>query len=279
MSENVIIARKYQATGKLGHGGFGTVLKGICLRSRKMVAIKLNDSDTVCTLRHEATVLHYLGTQKCTNIPLIFYYGMHKQNQSCIVMSYYSDGSLDGLRPHMSLDEKLAWWNTSLDIIEHVHRAGIVHRDIKPHHFMRDGNYEWNLIDFGLATSYLDETNSHINEAPKNHIVGSPKYVSWFVHGGRDVARRDDFLSLIYVFWELLYGEFVELEGGGKNTYKTNVTDEFNAWLRDQKEFIRLYNILKTKIKDETVNLMISLLSHAEELGFKEKPNYPIFHC
>ena len=272
----MIIAHKYQITGNVGRGRFGTVLKGIQLKTQKLVAIKMERSDIVGTLRHEATVLHYLDTQKCTNIPCIYYYGLHQPNNICIVMSYYSEGSLDALLPYLQLEDKIAWWNTALDILEHIHKAGIVHRDIKPHHFMRDHQNEWNLIDFGLATSYLNESNTHIQEVPKDHIVGSPKYVSWFVHGGKDVVRRDDFLSLIYVFWELLYGEFLGV-GGGENTYNTDVLDDFNVWLREQKEFSRFYNLLETKRNDATVDLMVSLLSHAEELDFREKPNYSLF--
>jgi serine/threonine protein kinase len=276
MGDNMIIAHKYQITGNVGRGRFGTVLKGIHLKNQKYVAIKMERSDIVGTLRHEATVLHYLDTQKCTNIPCIYYYGVHRPNNICIVMSYYSEGSLDGLMPYLQLEDKIAWWNTALDILEHIHKAGIVHRDLKPHHFMRDNHNEWNLIDFGLATSYLNESNMHIQESPKDHIVGSPKYVSWFVHGGKDVVRRDDFLSLIYVFWELLYGEFLGV-GGGENTYNTDVLDDFNVWLREQKEFSRFYNLLETKRNDATTDLMVSLLAHAEELDFREKPNYSLF--
>jgi serine/threonine protein kinase len=277
MGDNMIIAHKYQITGNVGSGRFGSVLKGFCLRSGKIVAVKMEESDGIGTLRHEATVLHYLDTQKCTNIPQIYYYGLHRPNHICMVMSYYSEGSLDGLRPHLQLEEKLAWWNTALDVLEHIHKAGIVHRDIKPQHFVRDKNNEWNLIDFGLATSFLDESNAHIRESPKDHIVGSPKYVSWFVHGGRDVVRRDDFLSLIYVFWELLYGDFIGV-GGEENKYSTDVLDEFNEKLREQKEFSRFYRLLEMKSDDAMVDLMVSLFSHAEELSFRDKPNYSLFH-
>lgn len=277
MGDNTIISHKYQVTGTVGNGRFGSVMKGICLKTQKKVAIKMEKAGTIGTIRHEATVLHYLDTQKCTNIPHVYYYGLHRTNHVCIVMSYYSEGSLDALRPNLSLDEKLAWWNTALDIIEHIHKAGIVHRDIKPHHFIRDNTNDWNLIDFGLATSYFDDAHGHMKELPKDHIVGSPKYVSWYVHGGRDVVRRDDFLSLIYVLWELVYGEFIDVNGGGENTYKTDVLDEFNAWLREQKEFSRFYRLLETKKNDEMVDLMVSLFAHAEELGFKDRPNYSIF--
>lgn len=270
----MIIAKKYKVLEKIGSGRFGAVSKGICLKSQNKVAIKMEKEET-SLLKHEATVLHYLHSQKCLNIPYLYYYGLQKPNV-CIVMSYYSQGSLDVWRQSLLLEEKIVWWNTALDILEHVHKAGIVHRDLKPQHFIRNDNHEWNLIDFGLATSYLDESQEHIKEVTKNCLLGSPNYISWFVHGGRDVVRRDDFLSLIYLFWELLYGTYLEHDSNVENKYSVEVSDDFNVWLRDKKEFSRFYDLLESK-KDNMVNFMVSLLLHAEELKFKDKPNYDIF--
>lgn len=278
MEDGVVIARKYRVQEKVGKGQFGSVLKGICLNTRKLVAIKIEErSDkTINLLKHEATVLHYLDAQKCKNIPILYYYGFQEPSVVCIVMSFYSQGSLDIWCPNMVPDDKSNWWNTALDILEHIHKAGIVHRDLKPQHFMRDEHHEWHLIDFGLATSYLDDSQEHMKEVPKDHIVGSPNYVSWYVHCGKDVVRRDDFLSLIYIFWELLYGSYL-ISGEANNTYSTDVVDRFNVLIKDQKEFSRFFHLLEMKT-DEYTSFMVSLLSHAEKLAFKEKPNYELFH-
>ena len=280
-----MISSKYQILENLGNGRFGYVSKGICRKSQKIVAIKMepvHDDTKPSLLKHEATVLHYLDTQKCKNIPHLYYYGLQKTGNMCIVMSYYEQGSLDKWRTYMEYEEKMHWWNTALDIIEHIHKAGIVHRDLKPQHFMRDNDHNWYLIDFGLATSYLNDSQEHIQEVPKDNLVGSPMYISWFVHGGRDVVRRDDFLSLIYLFWELIYGYFLLDEGKEiENKFSAEVIDDFNIWLRDRKEFRRFYDILESKSKSESnvvmVSFMVSLLSHAEELKFKDKPNYDLF--
>ena len=280
--EGTIIARKYRVLEKVGKGQFGSVSRGICLNNaQKYVAIKM-EQDEVNLLKHEATVLHYLDSQKCKNIPTLYYYGFQKPAAIvCIVMSFYSQGSLDIWRPNMDTEEKMHWWNTALDILEHIHKAGIVHRDLKPHHFMRDEHHEWHLIDFGLATSYLDDNHDHIKEVPKDQIIGSPNYVSWFVHCGRDVVRRDDFLSLVYIFWELLYGSYLSTsEEAIENKYSVDVLDEFNAWLKDQKEFGRFFRLLETKPtkNDEYISFMVSLLSHAEKLKFRDKPKYELFY-
>ena len=272
----MIIAKKYKILEHIGCGHFGSVFKGICLKPHKILAIKMERENTKHSLlKHEATVLHYLGTQKCINIPHLFYYGLEKPNMY-VIMSFFPQGSLDIWRPVLSLEEKIMWWNTALDIIEHIHKAGIVHRDLKPQHFIRNENHEWHLIDFGLATSFLDESQEHIREIPRDHIIGSPNYVSWFVHEGKDVVRRDDFLSLIYLFWELMYGSYLQPYEKSNTGISAAVLDEYNIWLRDQKKFPRLYELL-TRKNDNMVNFMISLISHAEELKFKDKPNYFLF--
>ena len=278
MEEDGRFSRKYKIIEKIGKGQFGSVLKGICLSTQKLVAIKIEErSDMkINLLKHESTVLHYLDSQKCKNIPSLYYYGFHSPAIVCMVMSFFREGSLDIWRPKMNSDDNMNWWNTALNILEHIHKAGIVHRDLKPQHFMRDAHHEWFLIDFGLATSYLDDSHEHIKEVEKTQIVGSPTYVSWFVHGGRDVVRRDDFLSLIYILWELLYGSYLQRsEQQIENKYSTDVLDSFNVWLKNQKEFGRLFRLLE---KANNVSFMVSLLSHAEKLAFKEKPNYELFY-
>lgn len=271
-----IIAKKYKVLALVGKGQFGEVNKGSCLKTQKIMAIKMERKDAPYRmLKHEATVLNYLVNERCINIPKIFYYGSHGPYM-CIVTSYFSEGSLDSLKNEITLQEKIKWWNTAVDILQHVHDAGIVHRDIKPHHFMRNENHEWFLIDFGLATTYLMEKDQeHIEEVDTDHIIGSPNYVSWFVHGGKDAVRRDDFLSLIYVFWELLHGSFLlDLDTRPNTRNKsTSIHDEFNIWLRNQKDFDRFIRLLE---KDMTMmnTFLMSLLSHAQHLSFKEKPNY-----
>ena len=272
-----VLANKYQILENIGNGHFGSVSKGICIRTRKRVAIKMEERSDHGLLKHEATVLHYLDSQKCKNIPFLYYYGFHRNTVVYIVMSYYAHGSLDQLRQSMDEEEKIGWWNTALDILEHIHKAGIVHRDLKPQHFMRDEQYEWHLIDFGLATSFLDDSQEHIKEVPKDNIVGSPNYVSWFVHGGRDVVRRDDFLSTIYILWELFWGSYLDTNSSVQ--ISTDVLNDFNAWLREQKDFSRFYEKLAREDGERgpMMDFMVSLLSHAEQLKFKDKPNYSLF--
>ena len=82
---------------------------------------------------------------------------------------------------------------------------------------------------------------------------------------------------MIYLLWELLYGSYLDtMESTIENINSTDVVDEFNVWLRDQKEFHRFYTKLDAK-NDNMVDFIVSLLSHAEELRFTDKPCYDLF--
>jgi serine/threonine protein kinase len=83
----------------------------------------------------------------------------------------------------------------SLDILETIHNSFVLHRDIKPQNFMiREG--ELFLIDFGLATFYIDENGEDIpNTCSQTTVIGTPKYLSINIHNGNDFSVHDDFIS------------------------------------------------------------------------------------
>jgi serine/threonine protein kinase len=90
-----------------------------------------------------------------------------------------------------------------IDILESIHKNYVIHRDIKPQNFMyRNG--ELFLIDFGLSTFYLDDNKEHIQT---EHITGTPKYISYFIHDGCRPSRKDDLISLGYMYLWLCCGE------------------------------------------------------------------------
>jgi casein kinase I family protein HRR25 len=61
-------------------------------------------------------------------------------------------------------------------------------------------NGELFLIDFGLATFYINDDKLHVPNTMNDCITGTPKYVSPHIHDGCRPARRDDLLSLGYIY-------------------------------------------------------------------------------
>ena len=284
-----VIAKKYKIVQRYGKGQFSTVCRGICLNTNKNVAIKM-ERNTVeyPLLKHEVNILYYLAKQKCKAIPNVHYYGFHNP-YTCLVMTFYNQGSLEQWIQNSyspTVEEIWDWWNTAVEVLQHIHKAGIVHRDLKPAHFMRNEMSEWHLIDFGLATTYLTVENEHIEEEYKPNLIGTPLYVSYYVHQGRDVTRRDDFLSLVYIAWSVFFQKTLGSTPPSDimSVQSTNIENPYNQWLLQEKTFAQLYRQLEEFTVDDNdqskrswIQHVDSALRHVESLSFTDRPNYKRF--
>ena len=100
------------------------------------------------------------------------------------------------------------WIIDALNILEKIHLLGVIHRDIKPEHFILSNVKKWSLIDFGFATFYL---NTNIDGVDKKddkkgeYIIGTPNYISINIHNGLKYKPIDDIWSLIYVYIRFLF--------------------------------------------------------------------------
>ena len=65
------------------------------------------------------------------------------------------------------------------------------------------------LIDFGLAILYRDDNGEHVknNVSPCDMSVGTPKYASQNVLSGNSPSRRDDMISLGYIYMWMICRE------------------------------------------------------------------------
>ena len=63
-----------------------------------------------------------------------------------------------------------------LDAVEALHNQGLCHRDIKPENIVLTGdNYDLKLIDFGVATTFINSKNK---KKKLNRKVGTPYYAA-----------------------------------------------------------------------------------------------------
>ena len=197
---------RYQILRKLGAGGMANVYLAEDQELGRRVAIKIlndrhaNDDQFVERFRREAKNAAALSHP---NIVSIYDRG-EAEGTYYIAMEYLDGRSLKELilsRGDAPIAVVVEYARQILSALRFAHRHGIVHRDIKPHNVLVDGEGRVKVTDFGIAragTSQMTEAGS---------IVGTAQYLSPEQARGADVDQRSDLYSLGVLMYEMLTGE------------------------------------------------------------------------
>jgi serine/threonine protein kinase len=116
-------------------------------------------------------------------------------------MEYFPLGDLRRrMKSGLSPGEALGFAAQLARVLGELHRAGILHRDLKPGNVMLRTEDQLALIDFGLAKQMelaLDLTD-------KGLIFGTPHYMSPEQGHGQPLDARSDLYSLGVLLYEML---------------------------------------------------------------------------
>ena len=197
---------RYRIQRKLGAGGMADVYLAEDQELGRRVAIKIlnsrhgNDDQFIERFRREAKNAAALNHP---NIVSIYDRG-EAEDTYYIAMEYLDGRTLKELivgRGAAPINVAIEYARQILSALRFAHRHGIVHRDIKPHNVLVDGDGRVKVTDFGIAragTSQMTETGS---------IVGTAQYLSPEQARGGEVDPRSDLYSLGVVLYELLTGK------------------------------------------------------------------------
>jgi casein kinase 1 len=235
-----MIVNKYKIGEEIARGAFGCISKGLYVKKNEPVAIKIEYGD-IQSLKHEVKILNFLSMSGVKKIPNIYWYGIFNENP-CLIFTLFEYSLFDYMKKKEITIEKMnILMRKAIDIIEHIHKKYVLHRDIKPQNFMiKDGDIF--LIDFGLATFYIDENGQHYPNKKSDSIIGSPKFVSINVHNGHRYSRRDDMISLAYMYMYMILGDapwFTPLNrvSNNMNVDSLHIEHPINQMLRSNKHY------------------------------------------
>ena len=99
-------------------------------------------------------------------------------------------------------DERIAKYMSGLlTSLEYSHRAGVVHRDIKPGNVMVTESGQVKVMDFGIARAVADTSATMTQTAA---VIGTAQYLSPEQARGEKVDNRSDIYSVGCLLYELL---------------------------------------------------------------------------
>lgn len=198
---------RYRLVARIARGGMSTVYQAVDERLDRTVAVKVMapelaaDPQFLARFTREARATARLSSPY---VVAVFDQGSH-DGLAYLVMEFVSGRTLrDLLAERGRLDPA-----TAVSILESVlmalaaaHRAGLVHRDVKPENVLLGDDGTVKVADFGLARAV--QASSHT--ATRGILLGTVAYLApeQVTHGSAD--ERTDVYAAGLVLFELLTG-------------------------------------------------------------------------
>lgn len=211
MVGSAIAGNRFVITNLLGFGGMGAVYEATQTAMNRSVALKLiptHDETTVRRFEREALTISQLHHP---NTVTVFDYGQAENGFLFLAMELLDGKTLsDVIKETGPLSPKRAVHIATqiCKSLNEAHRAGIVHRDIKPDNIILirvDSDSDFvKVLDFGIAKAVMGEDD--VNLTGDGRIIGTPRYMSPEQILGEPVDHRSDVYSLGCILFEMLCG-------------------------------------------------------------------------
>ena len=213
-----ILAGRYEIREMIGRGGMAEVHLGYDRRLSRIIAIKLLRSDIAGDPTFQARFRREAQSAAALNHPsIVSVYDSGEEQVTTpngavrsvpyIVMEYVEGHTVReflGEGEAVPIPEAVEIVTGVLDALEYSHRAGIIHRDIKPGNIMLTSTGAVKVMDFGIARAVED---SAATVTQTHAVVGTAQYLSPEQARGEVVDARSDLYSAGCLLYELLTGK------------------------------------------------------------------------
>jgi eukaryotic-like serine/threonine-protein kinase len=212
MNEQGLLGDRYELGELLGRGGMAEVRKGRDRRLGRTVAIKMLRTDLATDPTFQVRFRREAQSAAMLNHPSIvavYDTGEDQLNGArvpYIVMEYVEGKTLRQIlqeQQRITTERSLEIISGVLEALDYSHRAGIVHRDIKPGNVMITPTGDVKVMDFGIARA-LSDVGATVTQTAA--VVGTAQYLSPEQARGETADARSDLYSTGCVLYELLTG-------------------------------------------------------------------------
>ncbi len=192
----------------LAQGGVGVVYQAVDRVLQRPVAVKVlqpvwsENAEVVFQFKREAAMAALVTHPGVVRV----YTTGEAFGMFYIAMELAEEGALDArmeARGRLPEAEVLEIFRQVTDGLAAAHRAGLIHRDIKPGNilFARDGRVK--IVDFGLAL----QGRLPAGTVPGGELWGTPFYIAPEILSGVGADFRSDMYALGSSMWHALVGE------------------------------------------------------------------------
>lgn len=204
----------YELREKMGEGGHGVVYKayriadGLPFAIKVMLPEKAKDEEFLRRFEQEAQVIAEL--QHPNIISLVDFW--QNRNGAFMAMRWLPGGSLrkmfqpDGL----GLEAAIKMLEQIAGALSVAHKAGIIHRDVKPDNILFDEAGQAYLTDFGIARRMA----SMQRITQPGQMVGAPAYLSPEQISEKAISAATDVYGLGITLYETLTGKHPFINSG-----------------------------------------------------------------
>ncbi|MBI3795678.1 MAG: protein kinase [Deltaproteobacteria bacterium] len=203
-----VVQGRYRILRTIGADSMGTVYVAEQLSTGQRVAVKMlsgqyaRDEEFIGRFRQAAQQAVALSHDR---VVTTYECGQVEDGKLFIAMEYVTGKPLKEviLEGPLPVDRAVALGIQVAEALQAAHKAGIIHRDVKPENIIVRAGDEIKLMGFGLAYP----RNADARMAQTGVVVGTSEYLAPEQIEGGELTERTDLYAWGIVFYEMLTGK------------------------------------------------------------------------